>query len=276
MQPQPPTAAAAPADPVKSAGIMLCVAAALILVGTVSKSWFAGGDGRFQAKIGPMGVEVCMGSRCMDGGGRGIDDDVQIFMTWAMLGGFAAAAAAGLFGGMAVAGKKDKVPEPKIAKIAFGVALGGMLGFVIRVLAEGGKGDINPSWAGVPGIGGVILAYVGMGKLRPFLQARTSAPGQGPHQMPPQGQPYGQPYGQPMSPQGGQPMNPQGGSPMQYPQNQSSQPMQPQPQLAAPHVPPPQGAAPQPQQHACPRCGTPLHFVAQYQRWFCPREQQYV
>jgi hypothetical protein len=26
----------------------------------------------------------------------------------------------------------------------------------------------------------------------------------------------------------------------------------------------------------CPRCGSPLQFVAQYQRWYCTRENQYV
>jgi len=37
-----------------------------------------------------------------------------------------------------------------------------------------------------------------------------------------------------------------------------------------------QQAAAQQQQHACPRCGQPLQFVAQYQRWYCGSEQQYV
>jgi hypothetical protein len=50
-------------------------------------------------------------------------------------------------------------------------------------------------------------------------------------------------------------------------------------QAAAPYgAPPPQGGPPpQPQAaHSCPRCGQPLQFVAQYQRWFCGNEQQYV
>jgi len=37
-----------------------------------------------------------------------------------------------------------------------------------------------------------------------------------------------------------------------------------------------QQAGPQPGAPGCPRCGQPLEFVAQYQRWFCGREQQYV
>jgi hypothetical protein len=71
-------------------------------------------------------------------------------------------------------------------------------------------------------------------------------------------QPYGQQPSQPYAQQS-QPMNPQ-----------QSQPMQPQ--MAPPAMPPPQQQA----VPSCPRCGTQLHFVAQYQRWFCPREQQYV
>jgi hypothetical protein len=44
---------------------------------------------------------------------------------------------------------------------------------------------------------------------------------------------------------------------------------QAQPQAAAP-PPPPLPV------YNCQRCGTQLVFVAQYQRWFCPSEQQYV
>lgn len=37
-------------------------------------------------------------------------------------------------------------------------------------------------------------------------------------------------------------------------------------------APPPPQAAPQ----LCPRCGQPIEFVAQYQRWFCRNENQYL
>jgi hypothetical protein len=58
--------------------------------------------------------------------------------------------------------------------------------------------------------------------------------------------------GMPM-PYGGMPM--QQGYPMQQPMMQQQPPMQGQ---------------------ACPRCGGQATFVAQYQRWFCQRCQQYV
>lgn len=101
------------------------------------------------------------------------------------------------------------------------------------------------------------------------------------------GQPYGQPgqqpqgYGQPQGQQyGGQPQQQYGGQPQQPygqpPQGQQygGQPQQGQPQ----HGQPQQYGQPQggPPAQACPRCGKPLQFVAQYQRWFCAAEQQYV
>ena len=208
----------------------------------------------------------------------------------ALISGFASAAAAGTFGGMALAGKTDKIPlPPRLAQMAFGLAAFSMTFFVIRMISE--KGEI--SWAGFPAIGGVILAGVGLKKLTPFLAAKPALPPGAQQQFANQSQqqpmgPYGnqsqpmQPYGnqsQPMQPYGqqSQPMQPYGqqSQPMQ-PYGQQSQPMQPyanqsQP-MAAPQQPPP-GAAPV---HNCPRCGTQLHWVAQYQRWFCPRENQYV
>jgi hypothetical protein len=248
---------------------MLVVAAVLILIGTVSKSWFSGGAGSLIVHLGPMGLERCAGSVCIDMPTRGIDGDIEAIMVLAMISGFASAAAAGTFGGMALAGKRDRIPvPPKLANVAFGLAAFSMTFFVIRMISE--KGEL--SWAGFPAIGGVILAGAGLKKLMPFLAARPALPAGAPYG----GQPYAQqsqpmqPYGQqPSQPyaQQSQPMNPQQSQPMQP---QQSQPMQPQ--MAPPAMPPPQQQA----VPSCPRCGTQLHFVAQYQRWFCPREQQYV
>ena len=279
---------------------MLVAAAALILIGTVSKAWFHAGMHGSEVNVGLTGAEVCFESRCVDAPNDNLPDVVPLFMYMGLIGGIAAAAAAGLFGGLSLANKRDKIPvPPKLGHIAIGVAGVGMVGFFLRVVAEGGKGDTNPSWAIVPAIGGLILASVGLRKLAPFLPstvARLPA-GASPYGQQPVGQqPYGQqPYGQ--QPYGQQPM---GGQPGQQPYGQQqpyanqsqpqqpyanqSQPMQPQqgygqqPMGGAPMLPggalqgaPGQQAAPN-----CPRCGTQLHFVAQYQRWFCPREQQYV
>jgi hypothetical protein len=53
-------------------------------------------------------------------------------------------------------------------------------------------------------------------------------------------------------------------------------PMQPQPGYspstpAAPMMAPSPGAAP-----ICPKCGRPTTWVAQYSRWYCTNDQQYV
>lgn len=48
-----------------------------------------------------------------------------------------------------------------------------------------------------------------------------------------------------------------------YPQGQQPQPQQRQAQAQAP------------QQYPCPQCSTSMQWVAEYQRWFCGRCQQY-
>lgn len=259
---------------------MLVVAAALILIGTISKSWFHAGMHGTDVNVGLTGAEVCYESRCVDAPNDNLPDVMPLFMYMGLIGGIAAAAAAGVFGGMSLANKRDKIPvPPKFGHIAIAVAGIGMLGFFLRVIAEGGKGDTNPSWAIVPAIGGLIVASVGLRRLAPFLPSPAARLPAG---APPYGQqPYGQqPYGQQpgQAPYGQQPY----GQAPQQPYANQSQPMQPQPpQQGYGQQPMPQGGAPQgaPGQQAapnCPRCGTQLHFVAQYQRWFCPREQQYV
>jgi hypothetical protein len=282
---------------------MLLVATALILIGTISKSWVSAGERDERVHAGPMGVEICEGSQCIDAPFRGIDKDIEIIATLAMLSGFAAAAVAGVFGGMVMAGSKQ-VPFPTgLANTVFVIALLGAVVFLGRMLAE----KMTISWAGFVAMGGVVVGVVGLKSVSPFLVRRAALPpgsahpqqGAQPYQ---QGNPYGnqsqpmQPYAnqsQPMQPYASQsqPMHPQQGShpyamPQQpqhgsqpyqmQPQGQHGsqpyqQPMQAQPQYGSqPHQ------APQQQVPSCPRCGTQLQFVAQYQRWFCPREQQYV
>ena len=232
----------------KSAAIMLVIAAVMIFVGMVSKNWISGGRGSRDIHIGPLGIEACFDGACVSVPNKGMPGDIEAIMMLAVVSGFAAAAAAGIFGGMALAKKTHAPVPPKLAHMAFGLAAFSMTFFLIRMISE--KGEL--SWAGFPAIIGVILAGVGLKKLTPFLTAKPALP---------PGQSQGmQPHGQ------------------QQPYGQQSQPMQPQqqygsqPHAQTPHAPPPQQAA----VPNCPRCGTQLHFVAQYQRWFCPREQQYV
>jgi hypothetical protein len=264
--PQGGPVASGPPDPARTAAILLCVAAGLLFIGMVSKSWVTASMGSRDAEIhiGPMGVEACHGGMCIDTPTGKMPGDVELIMMIALLSGFASVAVAGVFGGMTLAHKKDKIPmPPRVGQILFGVAAGAFVIFIIRIFSEGGHG-LGPGWAMLPGIGGAILASVGIKMLSPFLAQGALPAGSG------FGQPWGQqPYGQ--QPGYGQP-NAQQSQPMQpYGQQPQAQPGYGQ-QAAAP-----QQAQPQQTDVAnCPRCGQPLQFVQQYQRWFCAREQQYV
>lgn len=62
-------------------------------------------------------------------------------------------------------------------------------------------------------------------------------------------------------------------APQQYPAYQQPYASAaPAPQPAPQSVPQP---APQPAMPNCPRCGRPLTYVYQYQRWYCPSENVY-
>jgi hypothetical protein len=298
-----------------------------MFVGLLSKSWVTASAGFRDMKvaIGPLGAEACSGSICRDTPTDKLPGDVVFVMWIALIAGFASVALAGWLGGATLLGKRDKYPPVKLAQLAFGLATFAFVFFIIRMFSEGTRG-LAPGWASFPAIVGVVLASVGLKKLRPFLPEVASGgtaghafggqlpygqPPQGPYGQPPQG-PYGQPpqgpYGQPpQGPYGQPPQGPYGqppygqpahapighhaphGPPPQGPpvsapvgQQHHGQPPHGQSQGMAPPGPPPQGMAPPgpppPQQAvpSCPRCGQPLQFVAQYQRWFCAREQQYV
>jgi hypothetical protein len=313
----------APSDPAKTAAMMLGGAALLLLIGVFNKSWFSASEEFVKISFGPTGAEACFQGSCRSTSDFDGPDVVPLLQFAVIIGGLAAAAAAGMYGGLFLANKKDKIPtqiQPKFVNIAFGVAGAGSVGLLIRVMAEG-KG-MGLSWGWVPALAGVALAWVGYQRLLPFLPAAGARPfpqpmnpyGQhGQPQQPYGQQPYGQQpqqgygqqpqqgYGQPQQPYGQQPQQPYGQQPQQgygqqpqqgygqqpqhgQPQQQQqpwanqSQPMQPQqpaqqaPQAAMPTMAGPgAGAAPN-----CPRCGSPLQFVAQYQRWYCTRENQYV
>lgn len=238
---------------------MLGIAAALIALGTISKSWFGASAHGAGFHLGPIGAEVCGVSGCSPTSVSGdkLGGDVEIMMLLAVLGGFVSAAGCGWFAFGGFTGKKDKLPPVKLLQIALGIAAFSMAYFAIRVLTKSELKELGPSWGMFVGIGGVILGWVGVMRLRPFLPATSAlAPmpwlQQQAGQPPMQQQPYGQ---QPQQPYGQAPVQPYG------------QPMQQQPPMQQPA----QAAAPN-----CPRCGQPLQFVAQYQRWFCAREQQYV
>ena len=124
--------------------------------------------------------------------------------------------------------------------------------------------------------------------------------GAAPMGPPPMGAPYGAPTGQPpytapiSQPPFGAPMNPPpAAAPLPYaptmaapstpqpqpaPHNKATIMGAPAPQLAALLKQPPPAAQPQAATGSqfCGRCGKPMTFVAQYQRWFCQGCQQYA
>jgi len=307
MQPQPQP------NPAKNAAIMLVVAAVLIVISVASKNWITVGRGGREetAHFGPMGLEVCEGSMCIDRPTGRMPGDVELIMTLALISGFASAALAGWTGGAMLAGKGPKSPPVKLTRIAFWLASFSFTFFVIRAFSEGGSG-VGPGWAMFTGIGGAVLASIALKKATPFIGSSTalmpatvpiawapgSPQGQGlpwAPQQPPPGFPQQTPNAQQPHAQQSQPMQPHGLQPQQpfaQPQQAFQQPQpysQQQPHAQHSHTQPPHAQQPQHPQTAgatpagapaavpsCPRCGQPLQFVAQYQRWFCAREQQYV
>lgn len=291
-------AAARPNDPVKTAAYMLLAAAGLTLIGVFFKDWVTADAGSRKIAIGPLGMEMCRKGMCE---GKTIFDsevsrqlskqggDIVISMYIGVLAGLASVVIAAIFGAKALKGARDGYPPFKLGQVAFGLATFGFVFFVVRIFSEGGHG-LGPGWAMFPGIGGVVLGSIGLRKLQKAIGTPAPAgalvagqPGGYGQQAGYGAQPgYGQqPYGQQAN--ASQPMQPYGQ------QANASQPMQPYGQQPSqPYQQPQQGFGQQPQQGAaapqaggqaapnCPRCGQPLQFVQQYQRWFCQREQQYV
>ncbi|MCI4349133.1 MAG: hypothetical protein L3J93_02800 [Thermoplasmata archaeon] len=65
----------------------------------------------------------------------------------------------------------------------------------------------------------------------------------------------------------------QGGAPFAYHPAQSAAPAMPS---AMPAAPAPPAAPAAPAAATCPRCGRPAVWIAQYSRWYCYTDQQYI
>ena len=187
-------------------------------------------------------------------------------------------------------------------------AIGGVVtaGIFVRKLRAFWPGEGNMPWpvatARPPGYG----APIGPPPLGPPMGPPSQPFGAGPPMGAPPSQPFGAPMGAPhrgpqmgAAPMGAPHMGPQMGAPMSAPPigppssppPMSAPPMGP-PMGAPPMGPPPSqpfgggpptggppmahGGAMQPAGQFCGRCGKPMTFVAQYQRWFCQQCQQYA
>ncbi len=287
MQPVP--ASSSPVSgPSRGGAIALLVCAALALFGTFTRTWFKAGGGRFEVGIGLMGNYVCHEddghSECkgkwFETDTRG-DKDIHAARFLTFFAGLAAAITGGLIGVMALTGKRV-TPLPVV--IASGIAIVGGLFYIVRILSEAhGRGGPSVGYSAmlamVGYIGSLVVPLVALKGGAPATAYGVPGYGPGPgyggqpgygaqpgYGQAPGGQPgYGQaPGGQPGYGQapGGQPGYGQapGGQPG-YGQASGGQPAA----AAAPAA----GAM-------CPRCQIPTQYVAQYQRSYCGRCQQYV
>ena len=177
------------------------------------------------------------------------DKDIHAARFLTFFAGLAAAITGGLIGVMALTGKRV-TPLPVV--IASGIAIVGGLFYIVRILSEAhGRGGPSVGYSAmlamVGYIGSLVVPLVALKGGAPATA--YGVPGYGP------GPGYGQaPGGQPG-----------------YGQAPGAQPGYGQ----APGAQPAAAAAPA-AGAMCPRCQIPTQYVAQYQRSYCGRCQQYV
>ena len=216
------------AKPATAGGIVMLICAALILLGTISRSWFVMDAGDFKGGTGLMGGYACgkdwdSGKEHCEGKwldfdtkGRAKDKDIHVWRFGGFFGGLGAGVLAVICGAIAF-GNPRKAPLVPLY-ILTGIAFVFCSMFVVRIFVEM-KGSMKPDfgWSFFVDYMGLIGAFVaGVAMIGPA--GKQAAP-------------------------------------------MMHMPMQ-QPMMM--------------QQYPCPRCGGQLTFVAQYQRWFCPRCQQYA
>jgi hypothetical protein len=243
------------------ASILMFVGAAFLLFAAFSTGWFTHSTEDNSMAFGLVRSEVCFDGRCQSGtvfsgggGGRGIDFLIVIAT---FLFSFTAVIL-GIIAGV----KLLKPVRTVLAVLVLSFAGAAALFVIILLVKAGGGGGVKFGYAFYMfwlGAASAITASI-MAMMRPRapMQMRPGMPG-----MPGM---YGMPGQHPgMRPGMPQPMY---GQPPQ--QGYAPPGMQPQPQPMQPQAPMPaaQGAP-------CPTCQTPTMWVAQYNRWFCQRCNQY-
>jgi hypothetical protein len=235
------------------------VAAVGLLYAAFSASWWTIGDGDGGASIGLVRGTFC--SRSGDCESFHIFQHIRVNADF-LLVIFQLLFILAVIGLAIPTGIMLFKPGKRILSIFVLSAAGACALIEIIRLAKDGVHGASPSigffafWlCTVAAIVGSIIAM-----LRPAVpgQQRPAYPMQ-PQGYPPQQQPQ-QGYA-PQQPYGAQPMQPQQ-QPYSAQQSQPMQPMQQQQPMAQ-------------QGQPCPTCQTPVTWVAQYQRWFCQRCQQY-
>ena len=282
--------------------ILLFAATALLLFSLFGRGWYTADEESFKMAAGPIRNEVCFeasgdGMTCESSNlisdlGKGSMSPLRLIHLLFVLTAIAGMITGGICAIFLL--NKQRSALALITLILLGVATLITLGTFFYSMSKGGKSNL-PSYGFFLYILGAAASIVGS-----IMAMRRGgpAPGPGGYAYPPQGAQYGYgaPPGYPQGPGYPQPGYPQQGATPGYPQ-QGAAPGYPQ-QGAAPGYPPnqppayappqqaplaqpvaapagaPEGAAPQ-QAGPGHTCGTPMMWVAQYNRWFCSRCNQY-
>lgn len=156
--PQQATPVSAVDPKVKNLSIALGVLALLVLVAIFTHAWFTMSERGMDGGMGLTGVEVCGRGKCASVSwgdmGKNAPAGISIFGYAGLLGGLAIAGMSAAWAFFGFTGKPNPIPF-KILNAAAGVAAFGMVGFMVRLFAEGTKGA-SIGYSAFLGIGGVI------------------------------------------------------------------------------------------------------------------------
>jgi hypothetical protein len=252
--------------------ILLFVGALFLIISLLGRGWSTYDSEGISANSGPVWGTVCMKDfgdevnekRCethhflkdLDKGKWGGMRLIGFLFVLMALTGMVMTPIAG-----GILLKKQKSALALMTLIFVGGALLLFLIVLLYALADSPKHFELPGYGFFLFLVGSIAAVVG--SIMAMSRARGMSAGQLPRPYPMQGQ---QPY-----PPQQQPYPPQGQPYQQAPQQQN--PYAPGAQPQQPYNPQ-QGQQAQ-QGPAHPTCGTPMQWAAQYNRWFCPRCNQY-
>lgn len=267
--------------------ILLFAATALLLFSLFGRGWYTINEETIRMASGPIRSEVCFetggemnceSSNIISDLGKGSMGGLRLIHLLFVL----TAIAGTIVGGIAAIFllTKQRTALALITLILLGVATLITLFTFLYAMSKGGRGNM-PSYGFFLYIVGAAAAITGS-----IMAMRRGGPAPRPaYGYPPQGAQYG--YGAPPAypqqgyPQGAYPQQPQGAYPQGpapgYPNQPPAYAPPQQAPLAQPVAAPagaPEGAAPQ-QAGPGHTCGTPMVWVAQYNRWFCSRCNQY-
>lgn len=245
--------------------ILLFAATAILLFSLLGRGWYSINEDSLSMSSGPLWSKFCFENggemECQTHTIFSSEGGMNIFRITGILFALTALTATILSGIAAIfLLNKQRTALALVSLILIGVATLIELGMFVYGMSKGGRGGMP-----FPGYGfflyflGATLVIVGS-----IMAMKRGGPAP---------RPAG--YGYPPGPQYGYGAPPYQAAPG-YPPNQPpayAQQQAPQPMPVAGPAGAPEGAAPQ----ATPPhgCGTPMTWVGQYNRWFCPRCNQY-